>query len=232
MTDRVNKICSGKCFHKQLQIIKKFASWNGYPKNVVNGIIKTVLNKRNPSITVKANDEKIVYIHLQYAGEKGEHLVRNTIKKLKHCTLENVKFVTRYSVKKLSFFTNTKDKIPFLSKSAVVYQFRCPGCQSCYIGKTDRTLFERTREHCFKDSAIASHIDECTHFKHIIDIHNIHNDDVIEKEFILNQIRTNTNIIDQSENWNILLYKEALHIKERKPSLNTGVRASREMLLF
>ena len=39
-----------------------------------------------------------------------------------------------------------KDKLNKLSKSNVVYQYSCPGCESSYIGKTERTLFERAKE--------------------------------------------------------------------------------------
>ena len=58
--------------------------------------------------------------------------------------------------------TNMKDKLNMLSRSNVVYQFSCPGCASSYIGKTDRTLFERTKEHVTRaDSAIKGHLDNC-----------------------------------------------------------------------
>ena len=34
------------------------------------------------------------------------------------------------------------------------------------------------------------------------------------------------------DNWNLLLYKEAYHIKRSTPFLNTGLKASRELCLF
>ena len=40
-----------------------------------------------------------------------------------------------------------KDKMNKLSKSNAVYQFSYCGCESSYIGKTERTLFEITKEH-------------------------------------------------------------------------------------
>ena len=42
----------------------------------------------------------------------------------------------------------------------------------------------------------------------------------------------NTRIIDRHKNWNILLFKEAIQIKEKKPILNTGLKASKELQLF
>ena len=42
----------------------------------------------------------------------------------------------------------------------------------------------------------------------------------------------NNNIIDRDDNWNLLLYKEAYHIKRLTPFLNNGLKASRELRLF
>ena len=55
---------------------------------------------------------------------------------------------------------NMKDKLDKLSKSNVVYQFLCPSCESFYIRKTERTIFERTKEHvALADSAIKRYLD-------------------------------------------------------------------------
>ena len=56
-------------------------------------------------------------------------------------------FVLHYQTTKLCYFKNTKDKTPLLSQSSVVSKFVCPGCKSCYVSTTDRTLHERTKEH-------------------------------------------------------------------------------------
>ena len=42
----------------------------------------------------------------------------------------------------------------------------------------------------------------------------------------------NTRIIDRHKKWNALLFKEAMKIKEIKPALNTGLKASKELQLF
>ena len=55
---------------------------------------------------------------------------------------------------------------------------------------------------------------------------------VINKEFFAQTVRDNTNIIDRDANWNLLLYKEACHIKRLSPFLNNGLKASRELRLF
>ena len=47
----------------------------------------------------------------------------------------------------------------------------------------------------------------------------------------INLLQMNTRIID-CHNWNLLLFKEAIKIKEKKPILNTALKASKELQLF
>ena len=75
-----------------------------------------------------------------YPGEKVSIYWKKCFKKLGCSTNQKVNFVCRYSVTKMSFFTNMKDKLNKLSKSDVVYQFSWPGCESFYIGKTWTSL--------------------------------------------------------------------------------------------
>ena len=48
----------------------------------------------------------------------------------------------------------------------------------------------------------------------------------------INLVQMNSQIIDRHKNWNILLFKEAIKIKEIRPSLNIGFKASKELQLF
>ena len=126
-----------------------------------------------------------------------------------------------------------KDKLNKLSKPNVVYQFSCPGFESFYIGKTEQTLFERTKKHVTRaDSAIKGHLDNCLNVEHLFSINNLILKDVNTREFRLNLVLQNARIIDESNNWNVLLFKEAYHIKEKCPILNNDVKASMEMQLF
>ena len=49
---------------------------------------------------------------------------------------------------------------------------------------------------------------------------------------LVDLVVNNTKVIDSARNWNLLLYKEALHIKRRKCVLNNGLKASKELQLF
>ena len=50
----------------------------------------------------------------------------------------------------------------------------------------------------------------------------------------LDLLRTNTKILHslQNNNSNLLLLLEALHIKFKKPELNSGLKASKELIVF
>ena len=53
-----------------------------------------------------------------------------------------------------------------------------------------------------------------------------------DKEYFTQVIRDNTTVLDCDNNWNLLLYKEAYSIKRLAPSLNNGLKSSRELCLF
>ena len=48
----------------------------------------------------------------------------------------------------------------------------------------------------------------------------------------INLVQMNTQVTDRHKNWNILLFKEAIKIKEIKASLNIGLKASKELQCF
>ena len=58
LAGRAKKICSKENLSKELQSIKKFASWNGYLQNIVNAIIKGMLSKETLINDVISEGEK------------------------------------------------------------------------------------------------------------------------------------------------------------------------------
>ena len=115
--------------------------------------------------------------------------------------------ITSFKTTKVNVFTNNKDKTPMMAKSNVVYRFRCPGCSAEYIGKTDRNLYERCLEHSYrKDSAICGHLLSCQNFNDINKMLLYEQKPLNkkeQKEYFLNTIRDNINVIDSSDKWNI-----------------------------
>ena len=49
---------------------------------------------------------------------------------------------------------------------------------------------------------------------------------------LLTTVKENINVIDRARRWDILLFKEAPHIKERNAALDNGLKISNELKLF
>ena len=231
LANRAKQICS------QIDL-EKDASWNGYPRYIVNSIITRTMKQTRIREREDDTDAIKIFVKLKYSGVKADQLIKGCFKKLYKCFKKDikVKFILQYTTTKMSFFTNTKDKTPFLSQSTLVYKFSCPGCNESYIEKTDRTILDRVKEHgsCSKadKSAIFDHITNCSNYQHILGIFNIDKCDVNYNNFNTNQIKDNIVILDKADNWNVLLFKEALMIKKLGPSLNTGLKSSKDLQLF
>jgi predicted RNA-binding Zn-ribbon protein involved in translation (DUF1610 family) len=133
-------------------------------------------------------------------------------------------------------FVSCKDKTPKTYQSSVVYEFTCPGCNSTYIGKTDRCLYTRTKEHSYhKESVIHQHLSTCEQFQHIIALLELYPDDDAKSDqtsIMAEHVFHNTKIIDKSNHWSLLLYQESLAIQRYKPELNHGLIASKELIIF
>ena len=176
----------------------------------------------------------MVFINIDYAGEKSEHLLKKLFKKfLGRSTNQKFNFACVYSVTKIQLFTKVKDKLKKLSKSNVVFQLSCPSCEQSYIGKTNQTLAYMKKENVTRAySSITWNFDNCSNVKHLFSNNNFILNDVNTNEFRLNLVLQNTRMIDQSNNWNVLLFKEAYRINEKCPILDNGVKASRKIICF
>ena len=136
---------------------------------------------------------------------------------------------------KLSHFLSNKDKISNLSKSNVVYEVTCPGCWESYIGLTERCLQKRLSERNNNKSAIGQHFHSCKYGQHIISLDRACDDNMTPTKtstFISNLICDNVKIPHNANSSasNFLLLVEALHIKCLSPSLNSGLKACKELM--
>ena len=117
-------------------------------------------------------------------------------------------------------------------KSYVVHQFCFPGCNSKYIGKTERNLCVRLEEHGTDNgSPVFNHISDCANYQYIKNLHCIGNKSFDAYTYDIHSIQEITNIIDSAKNWNTSLIKKALHIKLKEPILNSGLKTSKELQL-
>ena len=78
---RASRISSTDKLPSEINIIKRFASWNDFLESVVNSIINKILN--TPSITADSNDANETnnggtkYFRVPYYGDKGCSLTKS-----------------------------------------------------------------------------------------------------------------------------------------------------------
>lgn len=236
LVSRAYKLCSPSKLTHELNNIRKFGAYNGFPKKVVNKIISSANSPPYKNFSNNDNNIVNIYLLIPYLGLKGEFLVKNLKKKLFRL-LKNphlLKFNVYQKTNKLSNYCSNKDTVPFLNNSHVIYCFKCPGCSKAYVGKTDNTLFKRTKEHGWtqKTSSVFKHFHECDDFQHIAGLYMMGGEELDIGDFQTACVRDNTTILYRSDNWLKLAFMECLAIKDIKPSLNDGFKATKSPQLF
>ena len=179
LVTRASRICAPNKLSSEINIIKRFASWNDFPKSVVNSIISKTLNtpsnNEGPNINITAKSNEItIYFRFPYYGDKGFSLFKPCVRKIKsNCKRDHpIVFRLLYDVTKLEFFCNIKDRTTKLNESFVVYEFICPACNANYVGNTERTLHERCAKPAWddKDSVVFNHLNECIGVQRMFEI--------------------------------------------------------------
>ena len=116
----------------ELANIKRFASYNGFPRWIANKLIK---ESTSPQRRLKDDeDTHNIYMFLPYTGKEAETVILRCRKRLFRLFRNdlNIKFKVHLQSKKLSFLTSNKDRTPMLSSSTVVYHYEFPVCMKSY----------------------------------------------------------------------------------------------------
>jgi predicted GIY-YIG superfamily endonuclease len=166
-------------------------------------INNTIGFQQLPVQQLPAKEKQTKYIVLPYSNNKVD-TIANKLTKLVNSTFESVDLRIAFKApneigKMFPFKDNIKENH---LKSLVVYKIKCETCNQCYIGKTERILTHRIKEHnnSKKESAIQTH-------KRLNPTHQID--------------ASNIEIIDRADTNFKLMLKEMLHINKQKPELNT-----------
>ena len=132
------KIFSSNKLSQELKLIKKLASWNDFPKYIVNTIFRKTLraheDKSEPNLTAKQKEPVVIYFQFPYYGDERLQLLKSCILKMKvNCKNdEPIVFKVLYDVCTMNFFCNNKDRTTIINQSFVVYEFSCPGWGANY----------------------------------------------------------------------------------------------------
>ena len=234
LVTRAKRLCTKNKLKAEIKKIEKFASFNGYPRWIAKKVIKESTSTR--IITASNEEYDTIYMSLPYMGNEAENVVSRCKKRLFKLFKKEVKVKFRIHLKTttLSFFSSNKDRTPSLSNSNLVYKFSCPGCKKSYIGKTESTLFNRTKEHAWDDSksAIHRHFNECSSWQDIVGFFQTDGYEIDKKLFQINSVRQNTVILRVVDNWLNLAFLESLAIKDLSPELNKGIKSCKDLSLF
>jgi hypothetical protein len=187
---------------------------NEYPDQIINKEMdKFIKNRTIREQQTHASEQPIAqqqtiekqkrYIVLPYSNHKVDAYAER-LTKLVNETFNQVELKVAFKApneigKLFPFKDNIKEKH---AQSLVVYRLTCETCKQTYIGKTERILAHRIKEHLNpkKDSAIQTHLQENP--THVFDPENI---EILDKA---------------TSNFKIRL-KEELHIITHKPELNS-----------
>ena len=187
-------------FHNSLDKAKRILEKNQYPPTFYELINRRALNdilgissdqQQVPQGQNTGIERKPIFI--QYLGKCTEDYARALHKIKAPCVI----VMTLRKLK--TVLPSLKPSVEKLMKSGVVYQLTCLQCSACYFGQTGRHMQTRLKEHLQRAGPKKSHITQCnaTLISEYVDI-----------------------IHSTSRGEGFLLTLEALHIRERKPSIN------------
>ena len=229
LLNRTWKICSEENErNNELATLKEILLRNEYPEHVIDQEFKKFIKSRtgesieqnsdnvtnvdenNNEVDVDENNnektvEKLVtdkrFIVLPYVSKKADEFATR-LKRLVTSTYPTVEFNVAFKApNEIGRYFPFKDKIKRKGdRSSVIYKINCthPDCQASYIGMTRRHLKARVYEHRTRQTAVHEH--------ELSTGHKMGYDD--------------TEIIDTSDSLVKLAAKEALHILQKRPTLN------------
>ena len=191
----------------ELNRLKTILAKNDYPPEVVEHSIKKFIeNKTRIAVPEHLEDpvKKKRFLTLHYWNRNCEDFasrLKNLVESNYPQVEFNVAFQAPMTIGKLFPF---KDNIKnVLERSCVVYCLKCETCGKQYIGKTDRILYHRMKEHSSKSpsnkSACREHI--LSHPDHFFDYNEV-------------------KVLDSADNFLNLRIKELLHILSQNSELN------------
>ena len=156
-----------------------------------------------------------IYTCMPYYSNKRLSVLKSFLSKIQSNNVKthSIGLKTQYNANKIEFYCNTKDKTVVLCN--VVYDFSCSNCGANYIGKTERTLYDRTVEHAWTDnnSAVNKNLNGCTGVQYWFDIASLHSQLFASSSPIQNSdkfdlgtshiilVLNTTKIIDRHKDW-------------------------------
>ena len=142
LVHRAVMICSPEKLESELDQIRSILASNGYPRTVVETIIRGKLSEEPQSSPQKETPS--VILRLPYIGNVSNKFVKTIRDAVSECYQDVALRIVLSSPAILP--TSRKDVLPTHMKNNVVYKFACH-CNKWYVGSTTRRLKTRIAEH-------------------------------------------------------------------------------------
>ena len=202
--NRARRICTPDTLSEIEDRITKDLSKNSYPASFI------AYHKRPKANANYDVPRKSVYITLPFKGDKVNTIIRTRLNAMIQRTYPAAQLRLLNKSPKIGS-SNTKVKKSFFAESKCIYQFECT-CGSRYIGRTERRLDCRAREHIpawlvnngsgTAHTAVTKHVMSCDH----IDRNNIDRRKVFS-------------IVNRQHSLTLLKLAEACLIRRLQPDL-------------
>lgn len=199
---RASRICSPECLQAEFDFLTDVLKRNSYPAYFI------LKHQANTSVKSPTVERKPVFLRLPFYGDGPAARLRQR--------LSTAVCKVFYAAKPVIVFSTTpipvaspKDRLPSTSSSSVIYSFCCGCGTAAYIGRTSRSLQERSREHVPRwlergqqgrcNSSITEHLLAC--------------------DCDRTALHSRFTVLARCRNDLILRITEAMYIKQRRPNL-------------
>ena len=161
LVDRAIILSESKYHNKNLNKIKEALIKNNFPINFIEKYIRRRIYKINKTGTVETTTDPKKKKYVSFTYIPG---ITNSINNLlKTNETDIVICPKKFCTLKKEIFTKLKAPTPKETKSNLIYQIQCKGCDSSYIGQTKTYLKNRLSKHIStirnqkQDTALAKH---------------------------------------------------------------------------
>ena len=151
--------------HKEIVKLKSVLRQNGYPARFLDEIISKFLEKSfKKRVTITIVPEKTLRLVLPYLGTQSLRLNKRLNKLFKEqLPSGKLKMVFRTTQRMSSCFRFI-EAIPCSLLSGIIYEYKCPRCNSRYIVSTYRYWEKRLEEHLHISSLMDKPLKHSVHW--------------------------------------------------------------------
>ena len=198
--------------HEEIVKLKSVLRQNGYPTRFLDKVISKFLDKRfKKRVTITTVSKKTLRLVLPYLGTQSLRLKKNLNKLFKEqLPSGKLEFVFKTTQRMSSCF-RFKDAIPRSLLSGVIYEYKCPRCNSRYIGSTYRYWEKRLEEHLHMSALTGKPLKGLQSFAPMLHA---------KGKCCINNSSDDFRIIGKGTDWYLIRLKESIFINHFKPSLN------------